>query len=81
MLRSPNGVHGSSLVPSFFLPPCSTDSLTVDYCVQGHRFDIYEDLGCYPNTYASVAALILIYLPPFLVSLASGVYASKQILS
>ncbi|GJJ09331.1 hypothetical protein Clacol_003553 [Clathrus columnatus] len=45
------------------------------YCVQGHRFDIYEDFGCYPNTYLSVPALILIYIPPFIVSFISMIYA------
>ena len=50
---------------------------SVDYVVQGHRYDIIEDFGCQPAIYVSVAALFLVYIPPLIFSLATLVYAGK----
>ncbi|GAA5889390.1 hypothetical protein JCM16303_005372 [Sporobolomyces ruberrimus] len=43
--------------------------------VQGHRYDIYEDVGCVVTIYWSVPALPLLHLWPILFLLASCVYA------
>ncbi|KAF7327355.1 STE3-domain-containing protein [Mycena kentingensis (nom. inval.)] len=34
--------------------------------VQGHRFDIYEDLGCQPAIYVSLPSVIILDLPPLI---------------
>ncbi|EPQ55604.1 STE3-like pheromone receptor [Gloeophyllum trabeum ATCC 11539] len=47
--------------------------MALHYIVQGHRFDIIEDFGCRPAIYASVPALILMWVVPlFLATLALG---------
>ncbi|KAH9919595.1 GPCR fungal pheromone mating factor [Fomitopsis serialis] len=46
------------------------------YVVQGHRFDIIENLGCRPETYVSIPEFFLIRFPPILLSLATLVYAA-----
>ncbi|KAJ6498400.1 GPCR fungal pheromone mating factor, partial [Mycena vitilis] len=37
--------------------------MALHYIVQGHRFDIVEDLGCRPTTYVSIPAIVLFYGP------------------
>ncbi|KAF8512955.1 STE3-domain-containing protein [Hysterangium stoloniferum] len=49
--------------------------MALHYIVQGHRFDIFEDIGCMPTVYFSWAALFLIYLPPLVLSSFSLVLA------
>jgi hypothetical protein len=36
---------------------------SLDYIIQGHRFDIVEDFGCRPTIYVSVPAILLFYTP------------------
>ncbi|KAG8732113.1 hypothetical protein FRC12_019415, partial [Ceratobasidium sp. 428] len=50
-------------------------AMILHYVVQGHRFDILEDIGCNPTTYVSVAALFIVYLPPIFLSLGTLIYA------
>ncbi|KAI0350979.1 fungal pheromone STE3G-protein-coupled receptor [Trametes cingulata] len=45
------------------------------YTVQGHRFDIIEDYGCRPNTYISIPAIFLIWVPPLIFSAVTFVYS------
>ncbi|EFI26938.1 pheromone B beta 1 receptor [Coprinopsis cinerea okayama7 len=40
--------------------------------VQGHRFEIFEDFGCYPHVHVSIPAIFILWLPP-LVCLAGSV--------
>ncbi|KAG9005593.1 a-factor receptor [Tulasnella sp. 427] len=47
--------------------------------VQGHRFDIYENFGCYPATYVTPVTVPTVYLPPILINLVSCVYAALAI--
>lgn len=35
--------------------------------VQGHRYDIIEDVGCYPTTYATLLAIPMVFMWPILV--------------
>jgi pheromone a factor receptor len=42
--------------------------------VQGHRYSIYEDWGCYPTTYNVTLAFPLYYIWPLVLSLISAVY-------
>lgn len=65
--------HGPSYVKSGHLFGFLTSF--IDYVVQGHRLDIIEDFGCYPPVYFSVAALMILWVPPFLMSLCSFVFA------
>ncbi|KAH8101257.1 pheromone receptor Rcb3 B45 [Cristinia sonorae] len=48
--------------------------LVMQYIVSGHRFDIYEDLGCYPFTYNTPVAYPLSYLWPPVIGLVSAGY-------
>ncbi|EIN05683.1 STE3-domain-containing protein, partial [Punctularia strigosozonata HHB-11173 SS5] len=49
--------------------------LPMQYIVSGHRFDIYEDLGCYPFTYNTPVAYPLSELWPLVIGLVSASYA------
>nr|AAF01419.1 Rcb2.42 [Coprinopsis cinerea] len=40
--------------------------MAAHYIVQGHRFDIVEDLGCRPSIYTSIPAIFIIWVPPFI---------------
>ena len=44
---------------------------------QGHRFDLYEGIGCYPPTYFSWAYIVFGLVPPIIVSLISLVYSCE----
>ncbi|OBZ74840.1 hypothetical protein A0H81_05266 [Grifola frondosa] len=43
--------------------------------VQTRRFDLAENLGCDASTYASVPAIILVWLPPLISCIATLIYA------
>ncbi|KIM26532.1 hypothetical protein M408DRAFT_330503 [Serendipita vermifera MAFF 305830] len=45
--------------------------MVLHYIVQGHRYDILEDVGCWPTVYSSVVAVPLVYMWPLIVSLIS----------
>ncbi|KIJ47233.1 hypothetical protein M422DRAFT_164105 [Sphaerobolus stellatus SS14] len=49
--------------------------MALHYIVQGHRFDIIEDIGCNPTTYISLPAVLLMWVPPLFISLISMGYA------
>ncbi|TFK62094.1 STE3-domain-containing protein [Pluteus cervinus] len=53
--------------------------MILQYIPQGHRFNIYEDVGCWPFTYGTTVAVGLVLLPPILIGLVSGVYACLSI--
>ncbi|KAH7325450.1 GPCR fungal pheromone mating factor, partial [Rhizoctonia solani] len=42
--------------------------------VQGHRYDIIEDVGCYPTTYATLLAIPMVFMWPILVGLVGLFY-------
>ncbi|ETW79706.1 putative B mating type protein [Heterobasidion irregulare TC 32-1] len=42
--------------------------------VQDHRFDIVEDFGCQPATFMSLPALIIVWLPPLVISVVALLY-------
>jgi len=48
--------------------------MILQYIVQGHRFNIYEDIGCYPMTYNTPPAYVLVYTWPVAISMVSAVY-------
>ncbi|KAJ7759923.1 pheromone A receptor-domain-containing protein [Mycena metata] len=48
--------------------------MILQYVVQGHRYNIMEDIGCYPDTYNTPLAYPLSYLWPNVIGLVSAVY-------
>jgi len=53
--------------------------MALQYVVQGHRFDIFEDVGCRPFTYNTPPAYPLVIFPPLVIGLISGVYSALTI--
>ncbi|KAL9090455.1 MAG: hypothetical protein Q9159_001985 [Coniocarpon cinnabarinum] len=51
-------------------------SMLFHYIVQPSRFFLFTVSGCNPSAYPSVLALVLIYLPPLLLGLIAGFYAT-----
>lgn len=49
------------------------------YTTQGHRYDIYEDIGCFPNIYSTWVAVLVVYLAPIVIGLVSLVYCTLSI--
>lgn len=49
----------------------------LEYIVQGHRYNIFEDVGCYPFTYNTPVAYVLVITWPIVIGLISGVYCGK----
>ncbi|KIJ47231.1 hypothetical protein M422DRAFT_66561 [Sphaerobolus stellatus SS14] len=49
--------------------------MALHYVVQGHRFDVAEDLGCAPAVYISIPAVFILWVPPLMISTISMVYA------
>lgn len=48
--------------------------MVLQYIVQGHRYDIFEDIGCYPFTYITPPAFVLVLVWPLVIGLISAVY-------
>lgn len=53
------------------------DSL-LDYVVQGHRFDVLGQIGCYPVVYNSIPAYFLYFMWPLVFGVISFVYSGKE---
>jgi pheromone a factor receptor len=49
-----------------------------EYIVQGHRFNIYEEIGCFPATYDTPVAYPLVYCWPIAIGLISAIYCSEH---
>jgi len=49
--------------------------IILQYIAQGHRFNILENVGCYPYTYNTPVGIVLVYVPPIVIGCISGVYA------
>lgn len=54
--------------------------MTLHYIVQGHRFNILEDVGCYPYTYPSIPTFFILYAPTLTMGLVSAYYAIRSII-
>jgi len=48
--------------------------MILQYVVQGHRFNIFEDIGCYPFTWNVTPAYPLVFTWPLVISAISAVY-------
>jgi len=53
--------------------------MILQFIVQGHRFNIFEDVGCWPMTYNTPPAYPLVYLWPVCISMVSVVYCCLTI--
>ncbi|THH15868.1 hypothetical protein EW146_g4686 [Bondarzewia mesenterica] len=53
--------------------------MILQYVVQGHRFDILEDYGCFPATYNTPPAYALVFCWPLAIGAVSFVYCSLTI--
>ena len=74
---------GSSYVslPSSRLFQISLTNIFTDYIIQGHRFNIFEDLGCFPATYYTWLSYPILLLPPIIIGLFSATYATLTIIA
>lgn len=50
---------------------------TAEYVVEGHRFDIFEDIGCYPATYITPLAFLFLLCWPLAIGVVSAIYCCK----
>ena len=75
LLGDTYGLHGPSCVHLFVPNEFRVLISTADYIVQGHRFDIVEDLGCRPTIYVSIPAIFLIWVPPMAAAIATFGFA------
>lgn len=48
--------------------------MILQYVVQGHRFNIFEDIGCWPATYDTPVAYPLVYVWPVAIGMVSACY-------
>ncbi|KAF7327402.1 Pheromone B alpha 1 receptor [Mycena kentingensis (nom. inval.)] len=55
--------------------------IPLQYIVQGHRYNIFEDIGCLGTTYETPVAVVLYHLPPIIVGCVSAVYCVLSIRS
>ncbi|KAH9485289.1 Pheromone B alpha 3 receptor [Psilocybe cubensis] len=55
--------------------------MVLHYIVQGHRFNIFEEVGCYPFTYNTPPAYFLVYMVPIPIGLTSGAYCIMSIIA
>lgn len=53
-------------------------TLFTAYIVQSHRFDIFEDIGCYPAILNTAWSLVLISAWPIVLGLITAVYCGKH---
>ncbi|THH19066.1 hypothetical protein EUX98_g8847 [Antrodiella citrinella] len=48
--------------------------MVLAYIVQGHRYDIFEDLGCRPAIYNTIPAYFLVFMWPLVIGVISAAY-------
>jgi pheromone a factor receptor len=52
---------------------------SLEYIAQGHRFNIFEEIGCYPFTYNTPVAFALVSAPPIAIGVVSATYSIMSI--
>jgi hypothetical protein len=52
----------------------------VEYIPQGHRFNIFEDIGCFPYTYLTPVGIVLVFVPPVLIGWICTIYGGRVLL-
>jgi pheromone a factor receptor len=53
--------------------------MCLQYIVQGHRFNIFEDVGCYPMTWNTTPAYPLVFCWPVAIGVVSAIYCCLTI--
>ncbi|TFK32933.1 pheromone A receptor-domain-containing protein [Crucibulum laeve] len=53
--------------------------MILQYIPQGHRFNILENVGCYPFTYDTWVAYVIVSAPPIIIGMVSAVYCVLSI--
>ncbi|KAJ8094058.1 a-factor receptor [Marasmius tenuissimus] len=51
-----------------------------DYIPQGHRFNILENIGCFPSTYNTWVAFFLVHYWPLAIGMMSGAYCVMNLI-
>ncbi|KAJ7807360.1 STE3-domain-containing protein [Mycena olivaceomarginata] len=54
--------------------------VALQYIVQGHRFNIMEDLGCLPDIYNTIPSYFISMMWPLVIGLVSAVYCAPRCL-
>jgi len=54
--------------------------MILQYIVQGHRFNIFEEIGCYPATFNTPPAYVLVFAWPMVLGCISGYYCVRTII-
>lgn len=54
--------------------------MVLHYIVQGHRFNIFEEIGCYPATYNTPPAYALVFTWPLIIGCISAYYCVRTIM-
>ena len=54
-------------------------TMNLDYFVQGHRYNILEQIGCYPAIYNTLPAYFIIYMWPIVLGSISAVYCCMSL--
>lgn len=54
--------------------------MILQYIVQGHRFNIFEEIGCYPATYNTPLAYVLVFAWPLALGCLSAYYCVRTII-
>ena len=60
---------------------CRLLTSRIEYIPQGHRYDIYEDVGCFPWIYNTPMAFVFVYSWPLVICIISAVYCCMLFLS
>ncbi|KAF9555101.1 STE3-domain-containing protein [Agrocybe pediades] len=55
--------------------------MALHYVVQGHRYDIWEDLGCWPTIYGTWLAYLLVFSPPLAIACISTTYGIRSMIN
>lgn len=70
---------GIAYVLHLMCPKFLLTSLSEEFIVQGHRYDIWEEVGCYPDTVNTPPAYPLSFLWPIIISIVSSTYCGMLI--
>ncbi|KAF9645210.1 pheromone receptor [Thelephora ganbajun] len=60
---------------------CPMVYMVLAYIVQGHRFDIYEQIGCFPVIYNTLPAYFLVHMWPVIFGLCSAWFCVLTLVS
>ena len=79
MFSPSNVFYGSSYVYLFYLVfhcAISKNGISSDYIVQGHRYDIFENVGCQAALYISIEAILIIWFPQLLFAVITFIFGA-----